>query len=104
MDSYVLICHVLITYAHYLVIPLSFFQVPPHDSARWMGALSTHKTAVSALDTELSRSAVVLKAVPTLPLMEEYAEGTVLSSRNVLLMTVRTGRRMEECAGSMGHK
>jgi hypothetical protein len=90
--------------SYLVIIPLSFFQVPPHDSARWMGALSTHKTAVSAFDTERSKSVVVLKAVPTLPSMGEYAEGTVLSSRNVLLMTVRTGQRMEECAGSTGHK
>ncbi len=78
--------------------------MPPHDSARLMGALSTHKIVASASDTELSRSAAVLKAVPTSQSTEEYAEGTVLSSRNALPTTVQTGQRMEEYVGSMGHK
>lgn len=79
-------------------------QVPPHDSARLMGARSTHKIVVSALGMEQSKSDVVQKAAPTLPSMEEYVEGTALRSRNVLPMAVQIGQRTEECAGSMGHK
>jgi len=63
-----------------------------------------HKMAISAIDMEQSTSAANQMVVPTLPSMEEYAGGTVLSSGNALPMAARIERRTEGCAGNMVHR